>query len=82
MSTPERFARPALGRDEVRRACRRATLTALDYARALVELEEPDSDVVSLAGIEEEFALRCREVTRAVEMLPYADRPKAWRDVQ
>jgi hypothetical protein len=76
----ERFARPALGRDEVRRACRKASVAALDYARALVELEDPDSDVLSLAGIEEEFALRCREVTRAVEMLPYADRPKGWRE--
>jgi hypothetical protein len=77
----ERYARPALGRDEVRRACRKASLVALDYAKALVALEEPDSDVLSLAGIEEEFALRCRDVTRAVETLPYADRPKAWREV-
>ena len=76
----ERYSRPALGRDEVRRACRRASVAALDYARALVELEDPDSDVLSLAGLEETFALRCRDVTRAVEMLPYADRPKAWRD--
>jgi hypothetical protein len=77
----ERYARPALGRDEVRRACRKASLTALDYAKALVALEDPDSDVLSLAGIEEEFALRCREVTWAVAALPYADRPKAWREV-
>jgi hypothetical protein len=37
--------------------------------------------VLSLAHIEEEFALRCRDVTRAVETLPYADRPKGWREV-
>jgi hypothetical protein len=77
----ERYARPALGRDEIRRACRKASLVALDYAKALVALEDPESDVLSLADIEEEFALRCRDVTRAVEMLPYADRPKAWREV-
>lgn len=76
----ERYARPALGRDEVRRACRKASVTALDYAKALVELEDPDSDVLSLAGLEEEFALRCRDVTRAIELLPYADRPKGWRE--
>ena len=28
----ERYARPALGRDEVRRACRKASVAALDYA--------------------------------------------------
>lgn len=78
----ERFTRPALGRDEVRRACRLASLTALDYAKALVELEDPGSDVTSLAALEEEFALRCRDVTRAVEALPYADRPKGWREEQ
>ena len=76
----DRYARPALGRDEVRRACRQASLAALDYAKALVDLESPDSDVISLAGLEEEFALRCRDVTRAVEALPYADRPKEWRE--
>lgn len=76
----ERYSRPALARDEVRRACREASLAALDYAKALVRLEDPDSDVLSLAGLEETFALRCRDVTRAVEMLPYADRPKAWRE--
>ena len=76
----ERYARPALGRDEVRQAFRKAAMSALDYARALVDLESPDSDVISLAGIEEEFALRCRDVTRAVEALPYADRPKGWSE--
>ena len=78
----ERYARPALGRDEVRRACRNASLAALDYAKALVQLEDPGSDVLGLADLEETFALRCRDVTRAVEMLPYADRPKGWREGQ
>lgn len=76
----DRYSRPALGRDEVRRACRKASVAALDYARALVELEDPGSDVLRLDDLAETFALRCRDVTRAVEMLPYADRPKAWKD--
>jgi hypothetical protein len=78
----DRYARPALGRDEVRSACRKASLAALDFARALVELDGPGSDVLSLAALEETFALRCRDVTRAVESLPYADRPKGWREEQ
>lgn len=79
MSTPDRYGRPALGRDEVRTALRKAAVAALIYARALVELEDPDADVLSLAGLDEALLLRCRDVTRAVEALPYADRPKGWR---
>ena len=80
MSIPDRYGRPALGRDEVRNALRKAAAAALAYATALVELEDPGSDVLSLAGLEEALALRCRDVTRAVENLPYADRPKDWRE--
>ena len=80
--TADHYARPALGRDEVRQALRRASVAALEYARALVELEDPGSSVISLADLEEAFMLRCRDVTRAVEALPYADRPRGWRTEQ
>lgn len=80
MTEPGRYSRPALGRDEVRHALRKASAAALDYAKALVELEDPGSDVISLADLEETFALRCRDVFWRVEALPYADKPKRWRE--
>lgn len=77
--TPARFSRPSLSSDETARVFPAAVIAALDYARALVALESPGSDVTALEKAEAAFALACRDVFWAVQALPDADRPKGWR---
>jgi len=79
MTTP-RFSHPALADDRLRERLHRGAVTAVRYAAAVLDLESADADVTGLAAAETAFLLRCRDVVRVVESLPYALRPKGWNE--
>jgi hypothetical protein len=76
--TADTWSRPALARDAAREALRLAAVAAVEYAAALLKLEAPRANVVSLADTEKAFLLRCRDAARAAEALDPKDRPRGW----
>ena len=71
-----------LARDALADAVRRAQITALDLAGAVLRLADERSSAMAVPKAEAAFLLACRDVVRVVESMEAQDRPKGWDDVR